>query len=292
MRKHLNRKTSLICVPLDRSMPLGIIKGASLIRSVLPKRGRYAMTKIKPYPPEYARNLDFLPIISVQRALGPKQELYYFSGTVSVPFPKVSTVGKPIKTELGGTIRSHPIMRNASEIRYGKPEPTGFKCTQEEIHEEITSVYQLPEAVINQRGKVEKVPKIVEDFKQLQGVDELYSQETSRGNFCRKFRRMFGLKFFNPYRAMKNELVEYGIVKPSDPCFKRLRSVLTVDWIIGHRKGWSDFLDILFQLEQALCTDKWWQDTAVPHPISDTIDSRLIQAQIYLLDKRDELIAI
>lgn len=249
------------------------------------------MSGIKPYPLEYARNLDFLPLISVQRALEPKQELYYFTGTVSVPFPKVSTTTKPIKTELGGTIRSHPIMRNASQIRYGKPEPTGFRCTQKEIHEEITNL-ELPEAVINQRGKVETVPKLVEDLKPLQGVDELYTQETSRGNFCRKFRRMLGIKFFNPHRTMKNELVTYGFVKPSDPCFKRLRSVLMVDWITGRKKGWSGFLDVLFPLERALCIDKWWQDTAIPHPISDTIDSRLIQARIYLLDKRDELMAV
>lgn len=250
------------------------------------------MVKIQPYPPQYARNLDFIPITSLQRALKPKQELYYFNGTVSVPFGKVSTTRKTIKTALGGTIKSHPIMRNASEIRYGKAEPTGFRCTQAEIHEEITSAYELPEAVINQRGTVEKVPKIVENLKPLQGVGELYSLETSRGNFCRKFRRMFGLKFFNPYRAMKNELVMQGIVKPSDPCFKRLRSVLMVDWITGRKKGWSDFIDVLFQLEQALCINKWWQDTAIPHPISDTIDSRLIQARIYLLDKRDELATI
>lgn len=249
------------------------------------------MSGIEPYPPEYARNLDFLPIISVQRALGPNQELYYFSGIVSVPIQKVSTTKKPIKTELGGTIRSHPIMRNASEIRYGKPEPTDFRCTQKEIHEEIIGL-ELPEAVINQRGKVENVPKQIEDLKPLQGVNELYSQETSRGNFCRKFRRMFGIKFFNPYRAMKNELVEYDIVKPSDPCFKRLRSMLAVDWVIGPRKGWREFLDILFPLERALCADKWWQDTAIPHPISDQIDSRLIKARIYLLDKRDELVAV
>ena len=249
------------------------------------------MVKIEPYPPQYARNLDFIPIVGIQRALRPKQELYYFSGTVSVPFPQVSTMRKPIKTELGGIIKSHPIMRNASEIRYGKAEPTGFKCTQEEIHEEITGL-ELPEAVINQRGTVNKIPKIVENLKQLEGVDELYSLETSRGNFCKKFRRIFGLKFFDPYRAMKNELVKYGIVRPSDPCFKRLRSVLMVDWITGRRKGWSNLLDVILPLEQALCVDKWWQDTAIPHPINDTIDSRLIQARIYLLDKRDDLVAI
>lgn len=250
------------------------------------------MAKISPLPPEYARNIDFIPITSVQRALEPKQELYFFSGTVSVPFAKVSSIGKSIKTGLGGVIKSHPIMRNASEIHYGTPQPTGFRLTPEEIHDEITSVYSLPDAVINQRGRVENVPETVEDLDPLQNVDELYSLETSRGNFCKKFRRMFNLKFFDPYRAMKNELVGYGVVRPNDPCFKRLRSVLMTEWIISRRKGWSYFLDILLQLEQALCVNKWWQDTAIPHPISDKIDSRLIQARIYLLDKRDELAAV
>ena len=45
-------------------------------------------------------------------------------------------------------------------------------------------------------------------------------------------------------------------------------------------------------LQRELGRPKWWQDLGIPHPLSGRVDSRTVRAQVYLLDKRDQIIAI
>ncbi len=244
----------------------------------------------------------------MQQALDPNLELYHFSGHVSVPFPNIFPSRKPIKTDQGGVIKQSSTRRGVTEITYGMPNPTQFRLNQREILEEITAIAPrlrfpdvaeepVPEVVFKIRGIREETPDEFEDIDVFQGNEEVFYRQIAKGNRTPSLRRMFQLPLRNPYHMAKNGLVLHGMVQPKDPVFRRLRSVLSNDWIgvgneRGCRKGWMELEAYGTPLQRRLSRDKWWQDLAVPHPISDTIDHRIVKAQIYILDKRNDLFAV
>jgi hypothetical protein len=180
-----------------------------------------------------------------------------------------------------------------TKIVYGRPSPTSTALfTQREILGDITSTIQLPEVVLRGRTIKQEVPRPVEEAPSLQGCDHVLSLQIAKGNYTLKLRQMFGLPIRNPFYMIKNELVANRVVGPTDPAFKRMRSVLKTEWTIAPPHGWSDLKDCMLPLQRELCRDRWWQDTGIPHPISGRIDSRLVDAQVFLLDKRQELVAI
>ena len=246
--------------------------------------------------------------MTLQYALDPALEIYYLKGHVSVPFPKISPRRKPIVTELGGTIRQGTTHRGGTEVMYGRRIPTDFRLTQRDILEDITANAPrlrfpevdedpIPEIVLKRRGIREKIPQEFEDIEVFQGNEEVFYQQTSKGNRTPSLRRMFKLPLRSPYDIAKTGLLLRGIVRSRDPVFRRLRSILINNWIgIGteseYRKGWMVLEDYGRQLQRRFIRDRWWQDLAIPHPFSDTIDSRIVKSRVYILEKRDDLFAI
>jgi len=250
--------------------------------------------RIEPFPPFFPRNVDLLTPLSLQEKLDPSLELFYCMGHVSVPLME-ATGGREVETDLGVKIKASSIHRGMTEVVYGRPEPTGMNLSQREILENVvanTSTREVPEVVLEGRGVREDVPKELEEVDVFQGSDMVFYLQSSVGNRYRSLRRMLQLPLSNPYRIARGALLLHKIVNPWDPVFKRMRSVLKTDWVITNRKGWTDLQAYHLPLQRTLCREKWWQDTAIPHPITSTIDSRLIKAQVYVLDKLDELVAI
>lgn len=259
-------------------------------------------------PDHWSRSIDVIPLMTLQYALDPALEIYYLKGHVSVPFPKISPKREPIVTELGGTITQGTTRRGGTDVVYGRRIPTYFRLTQREILEDITANAPrlrypevdeelIPEIVLKRRGIREKIPQEFEDIEVFQGNEEVFYQQTSKGNRTPSLRKMFGLPLCSPYDIAKNGLLLHGIVGPKDPVFKRLRGVLINNWIgVGtdrlHNKGWRALEDYGKQLQTKFVRDRWWQDLAIPHPFSDTIDSRTVKSRVYILEKRDDLFAI
>jgi len=257
--------------------------------------------EILPFPAFFPRNIDLLTPLTLQERLDPELELFYCRGHVSVPL-REATGGREVKTELGIEIKASSIHRGRTEIVYGLRRPTGYEpLTQREILEDVvanTSIEEVPEVVLRDRGVIEDIPRGLEDIEVFQGHDEVFYMQRGVGNRYRSLRRMLQLPLANPYRIARELLLLHQVVKPWDKVFKRLgRSILKTEWVgVGSDRelkvGWMELETYTYDIQRSLCENKWWQDTAVPHPISDRIDSRIIKAQIYVLDKLDKLIAI
>jgi hypothetical protein len=254
---------------------------------------------IEPFPPFFPRNIDLLTPLSLQEKIDPNLELFYCRGHVSVPLEE-ATGGKEVKTDLGVRIRASPIHRAKTEILFGWPRPFGGAVSQREILEDVvanTSTRDVPEVILENRGVIEDLPRSIQEVDPFQGYEEVLYLQHSVGNRYRSLRHMLQLPLSNPYRIAREALILHGVVKPWDPVFKRMKSVLKTDWIgVGLdkelRKGWMELEAQHLPLQRAIVRERWWQDTAIPHPISSIIDSRTVKAQVYILDKLDEVIAI
>lgn len=215
-------------------------------------------------------------------------------------FPSAATLKKAIKTGLGGEINTQPTNRQTTRIKYGTPSTIGLEFTQQEILEDIIkstgielSSLLIPDVAILRRGIKMEMPKDIENMPTLQGINELYHQQTARGNHIHKIRRMFGLwQLQNPFRLIKTDLVSNKVVGPTDPCFRRMKSVLKTDWVIAPPYGWSYLKDAMLPIHRTMAKKRWWQDIGIPHPLTGHVDHTIIDAVVYILDKRRELVAI
>jgi len=251
------------------------------------------MKKIKPYPLVWSRGLDFIPVLSLQQVLKPKKELYHCEAIVSVKREEtVSSNKNSIQTELGGFIHTDTINRDKTVISYGVETPTEYRITQKEIFDEITSITQVPEVVVNSRGTCHPIPKNLQELEAFQGSNTLFHRQDAHGNFTNKIRKMFGLPIRNPYYIITNQLREHNIPLPDH---HRMRSILKTKWILpSYKNGWSK-LDrkTMFQIHKALSPkEQWWTDIALPHPLSGVIDSKIINAQVYKLFYEGEVVAV
>lgn len=242
--------------------------------------------------------------MSLQTTLDRNLTLFHFEGRVSVPykriFPSAATLKRAIQTELGGTIDTQPSNRQMTRVRYGTPSTTGLEFTQQEVLDDIVSStgvelssLLIPDVAISCRGIKMNIPRELEDLQRLQGVEKLYHLQTARGNHIHKIRRTFGLwQLQNPYRLIKNDLLLHGVVSASDPCFRRMKSVLKSDWVTAPPFGWSYLKEEMLPIHRAMSRDRWWQDIGLPHPLTGQIDHTLIDATVYVLDRRRELVAV
>ena len=252
---------------------------------------------IRDYPLSWPRKLDLLPLLGLQTAVDENLELYYCEVAASVQEGKRPS--REIKTEYG-TIKAQPETRNKILYEKGIPDPrNGIEpVPQRELLKDITENLpivllpgtEIPDVVLNERGVVEGVPKQVEDVKQIQGSEYVFSHQTACGIRTNWVRRTFGIHgLANPYDLIKSDLLYYNIIKSPKPIQLKLRSTLKTRWISTDTVGWSSLGgDGVLRLEQALSGDKWWQDIGVPTPFQ--VDG--IQGQIYHLLKRQCLTVI
>lgn len=253
---------------------------------------------IPAYPPNCCRTLDFIPVLSLQRALEPDLDVGYVEAVVSIKPREVIPLHREVKTKLGGTIKQDDVNRRMTKIEYGKPSPSRLiNLSQKEIFSDILANVpvreEVPEVVLRRRITREDIPKESEELEPLQGSDEIYHLQIARANHVHKIRKIFGLwQLENPYRLIKSDILQKGIVGYNDPVFRRFHSVLKTEWLITNRTGWRDLVPVMLPLHRALCRPRWWQDIGLPHPLTGRVDHTIIEAQVYRLFRHKKLVAV
>jgi len=253
-----------------------------------------------PFPLDWARNVDFVPLLSLQAKMNEQQKLFYFKGRVSMG---KSTPTEPIRTDLGISIAPSRIMRNAVDVSLGSPNPKNeIRLPQKEIWENVKEWYpDCPEVAIRTKGIVHDIPKNVMFEQPLDGVDNLYQQQTAIGNRYKRIRQQTMIWVVNPLNIVRDGLYGHGVIRPGDPCMRRIRSVLATDYLLPSNKmGYNILYPILIKLEQGLRGKiegrangrNWWEDTAIPEIIRGNINNTSLNIRICQLDDRKQPIGI
>jgi hypothetical protein len=267
-------------------------------------------TKIKPYPAQFARSIDLIDKLGLQeaalQAVGADDlKVHFLLGQVSWQTSKVPPEVR--QGTLGESrIRLRPVARNSAEYIFGSVEPVdSVVVKQSDILKDLTENLGLEpqEALavsIKERVSIREVnelPKELLQYECLQGANDLYHYESAVGDhtgiIMRSFRLPRGFLRSLP-RLIRNELVEYNIVKRKDPVLLRIKSTLRTKWILPDSgAGWNALIPIMKQLHASLVTPFWWQDVGLPENI--VVSNGLIKplnAQIYQLYKRKCLVAV
>ena len=266
----------------------------------------------EPYPLEFPRVLDFIPVHSLQAEIDPAQELFVYAGNVSIPLSKNPKRTQQNKDHNISIIQS-PSNRLHTAVKFGhvNNEQT---ITQVDLWEDVQDMMGIdtkeeestvPELSIRMRGLKNKVPYDISDHPDLSGIEYIYQIQSSRGNRTKSYRERFGLDMIvNPSYMIKNELIERGIW--SNQYSSRLRSILRTEAMLGggeHRRiGWSEiftmpvaivqgdkkyrFPPLAGALNRSITADKWHWDYGVPSALTGKINSWDINAVLYMLAKR------
>jgi hypothetical protein len=263
-------------------------------------------TKIKPYPAQFPRSIDLIDKLGLQEAVGAGDlKVHFLLGQVSWQTSKVPPEVR--EGTLGESrIRLKPITRNVAEYVFGSVEPTdSVVVKQSDILKDLTENLGLepPEALavsIKERVSIREVkdlPKELQEYECLQGANDLYHYESYASDYTGLITRSFRLPkgFIKSLpRLIRNELVEYNIVKRRDPILLRIRSTLRTKWILSDSgAGWNALIPIMKQLHISLANKFWWHDVGLPANV--VVSNGLIKplnAQIYQLYKRKCLAAI
>lgn len=253
----------------------------------------------EPFPLNWGRNVDLMPVMSLQSKLNKDQELFYFRGHVSVGD---SISRKPIETDLGLTIGPSTSMRNRVDINYGCIEPNIInEITVNEIYNDfMEQMPDSPDIVIASKGIIHPVPRNLIDTKELDGVEQLFEEQSAVGNRYRILRER-GIPVINPYHIVRNELYDKEIIEPGDPCLKRIKGILKTEYILpSNGQGYNSLYRVLLKLERGLrgkiegriIGKNWWEDTAQPLYLGGQIDSTSLNVRICRLDDRKQFIGI
>jgi len=252
----------------------------------------------KPFPDRYPRNVDFIPLLTLQNTLQPNLEMFRFQGIVSVSVEKAKKLvdikhkDTNLKIKIVRGNRPHTLIEYPLTGKLDTSLPT---TTGEEIIENVKDLTGLPELipelVIQEREIKIKPPRSLEEIEAVQGIENLYQHETACGYHPKLVSSVLGVRFFKPFLTMQAELVSKKILKPWEIDLRRMRSILPTDWLVGDSKGYNYFMQTgaLQPTLEALCEGKFHQDTAL---FQMRVDGIPVNNRIYLLRKRDELIPI
>ena len=264
--------------------------------------------KVQPYPLNYPRSFDLLPLLSFQQAVDPDLEFYLLSGYVSVPmegFKEVSSIKKKTLKfkEYNTTLTRGKIARDTTDVfsvSSSLSKPLGTQKDYWDFLLEKTGA-EIPECVIHSRGILIDTPKELRketgyfDFSSFSRLSFLQTKVTSSKRTVNRF----GLKGIvkRPYSLIKNECLSQKCWFPRFS--KRLRSILKTQSILaidGH-KGWTElfaktdkkykFPPLSSKVNYSLTKNRWWQDMGIPIKLLGTIDSINIEAILYHLLKFD-----
>ena len=245
--------------------------------------------------------------LGLQEALGGGDfETHYLRGNVSYQTSRLPTEVRRTGSLGESRIRIRKPSRNEVEYEFGQLSPIdSVITTQHEILEDIVSGLGLErreEALsisIKERlllHRIKDLPKRMQNYKPLQGTNDLYHYQSAAGDFTgvvsRSFRLPRGFIRSIP-RFIRNELVQHGIVKPNDPILGKMRSCLRTEWIIPEDRGWPFLMGIMRPLHEDLTKPYWWQDVGLPTDvvITDGVITPL-NAQMYQLLRRRHLVAV
>lgn len=252
----------------------------------------------KPFQDHFPRNVDFIPVLTLQNILQPDLEIFHFEGIVSVSIEKAKRLVDVEDKETNLKIRTVRGNRPHTKIEYpltGKIDTSLPTVAGEEIIENVVNLTGLPELtpelVIKSRGIKKKVPKNLEDLEALHEIENLYLHESAIGYNTKLLSAVLGLRFFKPFKTMKGELIRQKILKPWEIDLRRMRSILPTDWLTSDDKGYNYFIEkgVLQGTLEALSEGKFHQDTAL---FQMRVDGIPVNNRVYLLKKWDELIAI
>lgn len=262
------------------------------------------MTRIKDYPAEWPRSLDFIPLLGLQSVIDKELRLYHCDAQVSVQEGRVPR--QDIPTE-HGVLRVDVTTTGKIRYEFGNPESRdGIELSPEEILIDATGkidakyLGKFPDIIIKSRGVVEKIPKYLENEEPFQGAEDIFYLQRACGNWTHKMRKMTGLMFRDFYEFIKSDIMAYLNLSPYHDIFKqkKIRSALKTGWLYTDASGgdlrgyYSLGREGIFKLEKALTKDKWWQDIGLVHPIETRIDHAVLQGNIYRLWRRGELIIV
>lgn len=252
----------------------------------------------KPFPDRYPRNVDFIPLLTLQNILQPKLDMFRFQGIVSVSAEKARRLVDMKHKDTNLKIKIVRGNRPHTLIDYpltGKVDTSLPTTTGEEIIENVKNLTGLPELipelVIKERGIKTKPPKSLEGVEAIQGIENLYQHESACGYHTKLIRSVLNMRFFKPFLTMRSELVNKKIMQPWEIDLRRMRSILPTDWLTGDKKGYNYFMETgsLQPILEALCKGRFHQDTAL---FQGRVDGIPVNNRIYLLKKRNELIPI
>ena len=252
----------------------------------------------KPFPDRFPRNVDFIPVLTLQNTLQPKLEMFRFQGIVSVSAEKARRLVDMKHQDTNLKIKIVRGNRPHTLIDYpltGKVDTSLPTITGEKIIENVKDLTGLPELipelVIKERGIKKRLPRSLEDIEPVQEIENLYIHEQACGYHPKLVSSILGVRFFKPFLTMKSELIDKRILKPWEIDLRRMRSILPTDWLTGDNKGYDYFAGTgtLQPTLEALCKDKFHQDTAL---FQLRVDGIPVNNRVYLLKKRDELIPI
>jgi len=197
------------------------------------------MTTIKPFPDRYPRNVDFIPLLTLQNTLQPQLEMFRFQGLVSVSAEKSRRLVDMKHKDTNLKIRIVRGNRPHTLIDYpltGKVDTSLPTVTGDEIIENVKDLTGLPELipelVIKERGIATKIPKKLESLEAVQDIENLYQHETACGYHTKLIGSVLGVRFFKPFLTMRSELIDKKILKPSEVDLRRMRSILPTDWVL------------------------------------------------------------
>lgn len=251
--------------------------------------------KIAPFPENWERNIDLVPSLTLQRYLDEKQELFFIRGKAS----KCRNIPAGTKKlESGVRVTRAVGTTTGAKVEFGEPntskEAVEDKRTHIEIFESIMAeLGEFEDVTINQRATVHDIPKPLESFSVLDGVDLLYNVQQGIGSRHRSFRKLTNFPVQSPYRIIKAELLKEGFIQASnDPTLKRLKSVLITSYTLpSNDMGYMKLENFNLELQRGMRQDKFWQDTAIPwRAVADPVNSTEIVGYLMKLDARKHVI--
>jgi len=251
--------------------------------------------------PSLPRRVDFLPILRLQGVAIPKQEIgtCVCTTTVQEPFKEYehsAEFGTLLRND-GSNTRLTFTLGTPSVI----PEVT-YKPSEiiENISDALGGLTILAPGVedilVKQMGAKEPLPRGVPQEGPLDGVNDIYTESTARGNHNKMFRQRTGVPVANPFTIASQGLRAHRMA-PTEHLAKRLRSVLEVTNVVGLADDRRVYRDELGRtnmggIQMATALAHWNQDVGTPVTIEAAVNAHRFGFRMLRLTKSQECIVL
>lgn len=232
------------------------------------------------FPPKFPRMVDFVPSLNIHSLLDRNLSICAIEAHFSTPLRGIlakgimkedAYIGPSGSPRQPGTF-AWPVRRRDPKGRKRLLYTWNDRPARELlrfVRDESGVVYDV---AIKRLAMRYKLPKSLEDNRLFYGTDSLMFFLSSRGNHPRRYSRMIGLRFWNPYRYVRDVLVEGNILTRGDKSLRIIRSTLMTDNLVtDDGRGWREFTSEVDERHrfpktlvtaQHLVSEKWWRDMA------------------------------
>ena len=232
------------------------------------------------FPPKFPRMLDFIPSLNIQSMLDPDLSICALKASFSMSFKGIlakgimkenayiGPSGAPTQPGMFAWPVTRRDMKGKKRLLYSWSDRPP-KELLDFVRDESGGAYDV---AIKRLAIKCKLPKSLEDNKLFDGTESLMFFLSGRGNHPRRYSRMLGLPFWNPYRHFANALITENIVRKGDKSLRMIRSTLMIDNLVtDDGKGWGEFISEVDKrhrfsktllMAQSLPSEKWWRDMA------------------------------